>query len=129
VYGNFAVTNIRLWNDQEIAYVAKVGSKVVGAIATCLRDDTMWFSLAILPKYQNKGIGKLLINIILKDAHRDSLDGILQWVAADVINDKILRPYLLSLGFHNDPDGYREMRKEALTCVRKEVGSKVHQSL
>lgn len=104
---------IRFNRQEEPFSVAVLNDVVVGGSVISMGVDAVGFSVVVDPAFQGKGIGKKLIQQVL--THAQELE--MRSVYADVVNNDVLRPYLLKIGFV--PDVGRLMRLELQETIMK----------
>ena len=91
--------DISIWNhclSFDTSFIAKSGDKIV-AYVLC-GDNYDIYSIAVLPEYQNKGAGKLLLLHVLKDVRSRNMERIILQVR---ISNPAIRLYE-KVGFTKD---------------------------
>ena len=88
-----------------LSYNEDKKSKLVGfarATSDSTFNATIW-DVVVDPKFQRKGLGKILINEIVKDLRRSDVNTITLFADPQVLN------FYKNIGFISDPDGIKGM--------------------
>ena len=95
LYDVFTAVGIRTHSLENPFEAAFDGEKVIGGsfVAGTMYDVS--FSIAVLPEYQRRGIGKKLVESVIEEAEMIEATT----VTADVVNTEAMKPLLTGMGF------------------------------